>query len=107
MDADGDFVVVWASEGQDADGSWGVYAQRFNALGSRLGQRVPRQYDRRNDQVSPAVAMDAHGDFVVGLGCPGQSLQLLSTASRGKSSTAEATSRSESPVNSQNVPARD
>src|SRR5438128_548898 len=32
----GDFVVVWASQGQDGSG-FGVYAQRFSAAGAALG----------------------------------------------------------------------
>ena len=31
MDADGDFVVAWASDGQDGDGR-GIYAPRYNAV---------------------------------------------------------------------------
>ena len=34
MDADGEFVVVWESEGQDADGSWGIYGKRYNSVGT-------------------------------------------------------------------------
>ena len=34
MDADGEFVVVWESENQDADGSWGIYAKRYNSVGT-------------------------------------------------------------------------
>ena len=35
-------MVSWSSQGQ-ADG-WGIYAQRFDAGGTKL-ERVPRQYD--------------------------------------------------------------
>ena len=34
MDAEGDFVVTWTSNGQDG-GNCGVYAQRYNAAGAR------------------------------------------------------------------------
>ena len=37
MDADGDFVVVWMSEGQDSDG-WGVYARHLDLM-----EHLPRQ----------------------------------------------------------------
>ncbi len=37
MDADGDFVVVWCSAGQDPDGSSGIYGQRFNSVGLKVG----------------------------------------------------------------------
>ena len=71
MDADGDFVVVWQSYGQDGSG-YGVFAQRFNARGAPLGdefqvnsyttdrQYVPggrdgrrRRLRRRLDQLRP------------------------------------------------------
>ena len=32
MDADGDFVIAWQSDGQDGS-SYGVYAQRYTASG--------------------------------------------------------------------------
>jgi hypothetical protein len=64
VDADGDFVVVWTSEGQDGDGS-GVFAQRFTAEGAPLGSEFPVNSFTTGDQASPSVAMDADGDFVV------------------------------------------
>ncbi len=36
MDADGDFVVTWQSYDQDGSG-YGVFAQRYNAIGERVG----------------------------------------------------------------------
>jgi len=64
MDCDGDFVVVWASDGQDGS-SFGVYGQRFNAAGVRQGSEF-RVHQYTNDkQLDPSVAMDLDGDFVV------------------------------------------
>ena len=64
MDAAGDFVVAWQDQLQD--GSYGVFAQRYDASGTaQLGEfrvNAPNPGDQRN----PAVAMDALGDFVVG-----------------------------------------
>ncbi|MEK7217157.1 MAG: flagellar hook associated protein, partial [Chloroflexota bacterium] len=38
MDADGDFVVVWRSAGQEGEGDpGGIYGQRYNASGTALG----------------------------------------------------------------------
>ena len=37
MDADGDFVIAWASRDQDGSGS-GVYAQRYDSSGIPIGQ---------------------------------------------------------------------
>ena len=36
MDADGDAVIVWQSAGQDGSG-YGIYGQRFNAAGAKVG----------------------------------------------------------------------
>ncbi len=64
MDADGDFVVTWESSGQDGSG-WGVYAQRYNAAGMAQGGEFRVNTYTTDDQKSPAVAMDAAGNFVV------------------------------------------
>ena len=64
MDADGDFVVVWRSFGQDGD-RFGVYAQRYDASGVALGGEVRVNAYTTNVQGLPSVAMDADGDFVV------------------------------------------
>ncbi len=64
MDAAGDFVVAWESEGQDGSG-YGIYAQRYNAAGTAQGSAFLVNTFTTNDQVSPTVAMDAAGDFVV------------------------------------------
>ena len=34
--SDGGFLVTWSSNGQDGSG-WGIYSQRFNANGGKLG----------------------------------------------------------------------
>ncbi|ESQ87280.1 hypothetical protein ABAC460_19855 [Asticcacaulis sp. AC460] len=64
MDADGDFVVVWQSNGQDGDNN-GVYGQRFNASGVAQGSEFKVNTYTTSGQGSPSVAMDADGDFVV------------------------------------------
>jgi hypothetical protein len=64
MDADGDFVVTWTSNQQDGSG-YGIYAQRYNAAGVAQGGEFRVNTTTANSQVSPAVAMDADGDFVV------------------------------------------
>lgn len=66
IDADGDFVVVWESEGQDPNGTWGIYARRFDSLGRPKDAKEFRVNSWiANDQVNPAVAMDDFGNFVV------------------------------------------
>ena len=63
MDADGDYVVVWQSYGQDP-GS-GVYAQRYSAAGLARGGEFRVPTTTAANQTRPVVAMDADGDFVV------------------------------------------
>ena len=65
MDADGDFVVAWESFGQDAAGSFGIFAQRYSAAGTRQGAEFPVNNHTANHQRNCAIAMDAEGDFVV------------------------------------------
>ena len=64
MDADGDFVVTWQSEGQDGSW-WGIYAQRYSAAGAAVGSEIQVTTTTLGGQAGPAVAMDADGDFVV------------------------------------------
>ena len=64
MDADGDFVVTWSSNGQDGSG-WGVYAQRYNAVGEAIGDQFRVNSYTSGSQEFSTVAMDADGDFAV------------------------------------------
>lgn len=66
-DADGNFVVVWASHGSGGtDSSVGsIQAQRFASDGSTLGGQVQVNSHTPTNQKTPAVALDADGDFVV------------------------------------------
>lgn len=64
MDVDGDFVIAWASDGQD--GSFGgIYAQRYDSNGVVLGSEFRVNLTTVNDQRSPEAAMAAGGAFVV------------------------------------------
>ncbi|MFN8711062.1 MAG: hypothetical protein ACK50J_30695, partial [Planctomyces sp.] len=64
MDLDGDFVVTWQSDIQDGSSS-GIYAQRYNAAGVRQGGEFRVNTNTADNQLSPAVSMDADGDYVV------------------------------------------
>ncbi|MGV3526465.1 MAG: hypothetical protein ACO1RX_19765 [Candidatus Sericytochromatia bacterium] len=64
MDADGDFVVAWQSNGQEAS-KYGVYAQRYNSLGQAQGSEFRVNTYTTNSQRNPSVSLDADGDFVV------------------------------------------
>jgi hypothetical protein len=63
-DANGNFVVVWASNGQDGS-LHGVFGQRFNAGGLPLGPEFQVNSFTTSYQSNPAVASAANGDFVV------------------------------------------
>jgi hypothetical protein len=62
--ADGGAVVVWASDGQDGS-RFGVYAQRFDGNGVRLGEEFRVNQATASNQKEPAVSALADGGFVV------------------------------------------
>ena len=63
--SDGSFVTTWVGgvgpEGRDFD----VFAQRFGTTGSPVGSEFRINTQTSGNQVSPAVATDANGSFVV------------------------------------------
>src|SRR6185436_1988872 len=63
-DANGNFVVVWDSNGQDGHAR-GIFGQRFNAAGVPQGALFQANTYTTNQQRFPAVSADASGDFVV------------------------------------------
>lgn len=64
MDADGDFVVVWASSFQDGS-EYGIYGQRYDASGTAQGGEFRINTTTNMDQRNPSVAIDADGNFLV------------------------------------------
>jgi phosphoheptose isomerase len=64
LDADGDFIVAWRSNGQDGSLS-GVFARRFNAAGVAQGSEFQVNTYTTSYQSLPSVSLDADGDFVV------------------------------------------
>lgn len=64
MDFDGDFVIAWESYLQDGWGE-GIYAQRFNSLGTPQGSEFQVHTHTSNRQTAPAVSLSADGDFVI------------------------------------------
>ncbi len=65
--ANGDFVVVWRSEGSygSDDESYSVQGQRYDADGTPLGGQFQVNSYTTDGQYSPAVGVEANGDFVV------------------------------------------
>ena len=66
MDADGDYVATWVSNGQDGNG-FGVFGQRFSANGAKAGDAFLVNTEKNLAQENPSIAIDADGDFCRGL----------------------------------------
>jgi hypothetical protein len=64
MDADGDFVVAWQSNGQDGNGNE-IWARRFAATGAPAAGEFHVNTTTTSAQLAPAVAMDDAGNFVI------------------------------------------
>jgi methionine-rich copper-binding protein CopC len=62
--SDGGFVVVWESVGQDRNG-YGVYGQRFDKDGNKVGLEFQVNTWTTGDQRYPSVAALSDGGFVV------------------------------------------
>ncbi|MDZ8082174.1 MAG: putative Ig domain-containing protein [Nostoc sp. DcaGUA01] len=72
MDADGDFVISWASVAYDRGSPLnGIYAQRYNSAGVAVGSEF-KVTTTANSQINPTVAIDADGDFVISWQSVGQ-----------------------------------
>jgi hypothetical protein len=72
-DADGDFVIAWASMEQEGRGfDYDVYAQRYDAAGVPQGGEFRVNTFTAGRQTSPSVACDVGGDFVVTWDSTGQ-----------------------------------
>ncbi len=69
--ATGEFVVVWASSGQDGSGS-SVHGQRYSSTAVKVGSEFRVNTTTASDQEAPAVAINAGGDFVVAWQSKGQ-----------------------------------
>jgi hypothetical protein len=63
-DSSGNFVVVWGSSLQEGSFS-GIFGQRYDSSGSRLGPEFQVNTYTTSDQRDAAVASDASGNLVV------------------------------------------
>ena len=57
-------MIAWVSESQDGDGG-GVFAQRFSALGAKVGGEIQVNTSFVDDQAQPAIAVLDSGGFVI------------------------------------------
>ena len=62
--ADGGYVIVWQSYYQDGSGA-GIYAQRYDADGAKVGDETQVNTYTSSDQVTPAISALADGGYVV------------------------------------------
>jgi hypothetical protein len=85
----GNFTVVWPSEGQDGSGI-GVFAQRFDRQGSRLGDEFQVNTYTADDQYDIAVNVNATGGAVVVWSSLGQDGSGLGVYARRYSASGDA-----------------
>ena len=67
FDAQGNYVVVWAGNGSQTGqvDDVGIFAQRFNASGVKVGGEVRINTTTASTQANPVVSMADNGNFVV------------------------------------------
>ena len=71
MDSSGNFVVSWQSDDEDGSGR-GIFAQRFNSAGARLGTEFQVNTYTTGDQEVPIVGLNGTGDFVIAWTSPSE-----------------------------------
>jgi hypothetical protein len=75
-DRDGNFVVVWESSGRDGS-DLGVFGQRFDNSGAKVGSDFQVNTYTNGNQYSARVAAAPAGDFVVVWRSPGQTGSIV------------------------------
>jgi hypothetical protein len=70
-DSAGNFVIAWESQYQDGSGI-GVFAQRYASTGAPLGAEFRVNTFTTSSQMSPAIACDSAGNFVIAWESPKQ-----------------------------------
>ena len=65
MDLDGNFVIVWDSEGQTISYFNGVYMQRYDKSGKAVSAETRVDTEVTGASTNPSVAADDNGQFVV------------------------------------------
>lgn len=63
-DGAGNFVITWESNLEDGSG-WGIYGQRFNFFGAKIGDPFQVNTGTVNDQRFPTVVSNASGNFTI------------------------------------------
>ena len=67
MDQAGNYIVVWSGYGNQVDNvdDRGIFAQRYNAVGDKIGTEFRVNSTTIDNQEVPAVAMNATGEFII------------------------------------------
>lgn len=65
MDFDGNFVIAWASIGQELSFFNGIYSQLYNRDGERVGNEMRVTPETTSAHLNPAVGMSRDGRFAV------------------------------------------
>ncbi|MDB3977592.1 flagellin [bacterium] len=63
--AEGQFVVTWKSQNQDANGGYGVYGQIIDKSGSKIGSEFRVNTHINQNQIEPSITRLSNGNFVV------------------------------------------
>ena len=85
-DPNGNFVVAWASRAQKGGSYYnlGIFAQRFDSFGQRVGPEFQVNSFTFFDQYGPELVHDAFGGFVVVWSSQGQDPYFLDRAVVGR-----------------------
>ncbi|MGB6865776.1 MAG: hypothetical protein WBE11_08780 [Candidatus Aminicenantaceae bacterium] len=75
IDQQGNFVITWASYGSEPEDE--IFAQRYNADGRAVGKVFQVNKYTLGQTLSPAIAMDKDGDFVITWQAHGQDGSFL------------------------------
>lgn len=65
IDAEGNFTIAWTSDRNSNDDGSGIFAQRFDPVGGRIGGEFRVNSTTQDDQTAPAIAAQPNGNFVV------------------------------------------
>ncbi len=66
VSSNGDYVIVWDSQGQDSSVSdSGVFARRYDASGTPIGGEFQVNTTTLNSQYQPRIAVAPNGSFVI------------------------------------------
>ena len=74
---EGDFVIVWQSDGADDTTVQSALAQRFDSAGQAVASEFRASFSTAADNSNPEVAMGSNGDFTIVWNGPNYSGQLV------------------------------